>query len=213
MTDVIVAGGGPAGALAAIILARAGARVRVFERARFPRHKLCGDTLNPGALRALDAYVPIEPILARSLPLDGMLLTGPGGVAVRGRYRTGLEGRAIPRTTLDVMLVRHAVDAGVQFDDGVSVHGATCDARGHVMGISVKGANGETQEHRTRMVIAADGRESRLARQLNLLHHPVQADLPADGVALAAGVSSSGVAVGNGMVIVATGNSVVAYTP
>ena len=48
MTDVIVAGGGPAGALAAILLARAGARGRVFERARFPRHKLCAPTPNPG---------------------------------------------------------------------------------------------------------------------------------------------------------------------
>ena len=174
MNDVIVVGAGPAGSLAALILARAGVRVRVFDRARFPRTKLCGDTLNPGALGLLAAYVPIEQLLKRSLRLDGMVLTGPGGVAVRGRYQTGLEGRAIPRATLDVMVVQHAVGAGVQFDDGVSVFGPIRDAHGHVIGVSVKGANGHTHEHRARIVIAADGRESRLARALNLLHHPVQ---------------------------------------
>mgnify|MGYP003488968613 CR=1 FL=1 len=51
--DVIVIGGGPAGAIAALVLARAGVRVRVLDRARFPRFKLCGDSVNPGALAIL----------------------------------------------------------------------------------------------------------------------------------------------------------------
>src|SRR6476660_3070609 len=53
MDDVVIAGAGPAGAFAAAILARAGWRVRLFDRARFPRPKLCGDTLNPGAVALL----------------------------------------------------------------------------------------------------------------------------------------------------------------
>ena len=51
--DVLIAGAGPAGAVAATVLARAGARVLVLDRAQFPRPKLCGDTLNPGALAVL----------------------------------------------------------------------------------------------------------------------------------------------------------------
>ena len=51
--DVLIAGAGPAGTIAATILARAGTRVMVVDRARFPRDKLCGDTLNPGALAVL----------------------------------------------------------------------------------------------------------------------------------------------------------------
>ena len=54
MLDVLIAGAGPAGAIAAMVLARAGARVLVLDRARFPRDKLCGDTLNPGALAVLE---------------------------------------------------------------------------------------------------------------------------------------------------------------
>ena len=50
MLDVLVVGAGPAGAIAALVLARAGARVRLVDRATFPRDKLCGDTVNPGTL-------------------------------------------------------------------------------------------------------------------------------------------------------------------
>ena len=53
MFDVIVCGAGPAGSVAATVLARGGARVLMLDRARFPRDKLCGDTINPGALAIL----------------------------------------------------------------------------------------------------------------------------------------------------------------
>ena len=55
-SDVIVVGAGPAGSIAALVLARAGVRVSLIDRARFPRDKLCGDTLNPGALAILDRH-------------------------------------------------------------------------------------------------------------------------------------------------------------
>ena len=100
MDDVAIAGAGPAGALAAIILARAGLRVRVFDRARFPRHKLCGDTLNPGALEVLRRHMDVSTLIARSDPIQGMLLTGPGGVRVRGDYGGGATGRSVTRSGL-----------------------------------------------------------------------------------------------------------------
>jgi menaquinone-9 beta-reductase len=108
---VIVAGAGPAGALAATILARAGVRVQMVDRDRFPRGKLCGDTLNPGALRVLGLHLPLETLLARALPLDGMILTGPG-VAVVGTYGQGRRGHAVTRRVLDVILVEQALGPG-----------------------------------------------------------------------------------------------------
>jgi len=55
MLDVIIAGAGPAGSVAATLLARAGARVLIVDRETFPRDKLCGDTLNPGVVKLLQS--------------------------------------------------------------------------------------------------------------------------------------------------------------
>jgi menaquinone-9 beta-reductase len=53
MYDLIVIGGGPAGSSAAIICARAGARVLLLERGRFPRHKVCGEFVSAESLDLL----------------------------------------------------------------------------------------------------------------------------------------------------------------
>jgi len=49
--DVLIVGAGPAGATAARTLALAGARVRMLDRARFPRNKPCGGAISMRALR------------------------------------------------------------------------------------------------------------------------------------------------------------------
>jgi flavin-dependent dehydrogenase len=164
--DVIIVGAGPAGALAATILARAGVRVRVFDRATFPRHKLCGDTLNPGALATLAPVIPIAPLVASGWPLAGMRVTGPGAVAIEGRYAEGLRGRSVPRRTLDAYLVQQAATAGAAIEEGVTVSAPRL-ATQTVDGIVTKGSGGDCA-HAARIVIAADGRESRLARALGL---------------------------------------------
>jgi flavin-dependent dehydrogenase len=166
--DVIVAGAGPAGAVAAMMLARAGARVRLFDRVRFPRAKLCGDTLNPGAMRVLASHVSTAVIDERARPLEGMLLTGPYA-EVMGTYPRGLWARALPRRELDNLLLEQALAAGAEFDDNVVVAAPGVDAsRGVVRGVVVKTPDGRRHEHRARLVIAADGRESRLARAAGL---------------------------------------------
>jgi flavin-dependent dehydrogenase len=167
--DVAIAGAGPAGALAAIILARAGLRVRIFDRARFPRPKLCGDTLNPGALGVLQRHLDVSPLIAASDPIEGMLLTGPRGVTVRALYGAGLAGRAITRDVLDQWLVRRAIDAGASFEEHVTVKDVLM--RDHrVAGLTV--INGAPAAHPARMVIAADGRRSTLAIGQGLAHQP-----------------------------------------
>src|ERR1044072_6314565 len=63
--DVIVAGGGPAGSTAAFHLARAGARVALFDRARFPRDKPCGGGITARAFA--QAPVDISPVVEQEV--------------------------------------------------------------------------------------------------------------------------------------------------
>src|SRR5262245_66423841 len=69
--DVLVVGGGPAGAAAAYWLAEAGHDVLVVEKKRFPREKTCGDGLTPRAVAQLEA-MGLGARLAGHLRYDGL---------------------------------------------------------------------------------------------------------------------------------------------
>ena len=170
--DVLIAGGGPAGAIAALVLARGGARVTVFDRARFPREKLCGDTINPGALAILRG-LGLEHTTAGALPIDGMIVSGDRGVRVTGAYSAGQHGLALPRRALDLRLLQAAVAAGARVEEGVLVQQAILsDDGGAVKGLFVRSATGTRQRRLAAVTIAADGAYSRLARGLGLTRTP-----------------------------------------
>jgi flavin-dependent dehydrogenase len=171
MDDVVIAGAGPAGSLAAAILARAGLRVRVFDRARFPRHKLCGDTLNPGALAVLTRHADVSTLVASSDPIHGMMLTGPGGVRVRGAYGGGIAGRSITRQVLDQWLIDRAIEAGAIVEQEVTIRDVAI-ADGRIAGVIVDGGNRKMLTHRARIVLAADGRRSTIAIGRGLSRQP-----------------------------------------
>jgi len=160
--------------VAATVLARAGARVRLLDRATFPRDKLCGDTVNPGAiadLRRLDLAAPVE---AAGLRIEGMRVTGPGGVMIDGHYPDGVYGRALLRRHLDWLLVQQAVAAGVRFEPALPVRRAIVEqsrATSSVDGVIV-GVDGHERALRASVTIAADGRRSTLAFALGLARHP-----------------------------------------
>jgi flavin-dependent dehydrogenase len=153
--------------MAALVLARAGARVRLIDRARFPRDKLCGDTVNPGSLAILDGVGLGDAVRARGLAVRGMIVTG-GGARVATTYPRGITGVAVSRRDLDLLLVEHAVAAGASFDEGVRASGAVMSPDGsRVAGVRITcGA----REHalQARVVIVAEGRASRLASGLGL---------------------------------------------
>ena len=176
MIDVLVVGAGPAGSVAATLLARTGARVRMVDRAMFPRDKLCGDTVNPGTISTLKRLGLAAALESRGLPIDGMRVSGGNGIVVEGRYPGGFSGRAILRRDFDWMLLQDAVNAGVQFEPGVAVRSAIVEG-GCVAGVRVT-VNGKDQgqgsELRAKITIAADGRRSTLAFGLGLASHPIR---------------------------------------
>jgi geranylgeranyl reductase family protein len=151
-TDVIVVGGGPAGAAAAIELRRAGRSVLVVDKARFPRDKCCGDGLTTLALRELEG-LGLEPGAVDDwFDVDGAWLRSPSGREIHvplpddGRYAA-----VVPRLALDDELLRLARSAGADVRDGHGFRDLTQTADHvdvHVDGLGVV---------RTRYVIAADG--------------------------------------------------------
>ena len=173
--DVIVVGAGPAGSIAAMLLARAGARVRLIDRETFPRAKLCGDTVNPGTLAILRRLRASAGVEERGLRIDGMVVTGERGIAIEGRYPHGLHGRALLRRELDWQLLQQAVDAGAMFEPGVAVRGPLVEANGtrRVTGVVLDGRRAE-RRLTARVTIAADGRRSTIAFGLGLARHPAR---------------------------------------
>jgi flavin-dependent dehydrogenase len=170
--DVLVAGGGPAGSIAAFLLARAGARVMIIDRARFPRDKLCGDTINPGALAILDR-LGLSSVTEGGLRIEGMTVSGERGVRVTGDYGGAQHGLSLSRRVLDARLLEAAIAAGAQFEEGILVQRPLTTGDGRtVQGLEVKTPAGPAERRHASITIAADGAHSRIARAVRLARIP-----------------------------------------
>lgn len=123
MADLIVIGGGPAGAAAAIEGTRMGLDVVVLDKAQFPRDKCCGDGLTANALRQLDA-LELDPASVPSWNvIDDVVLVDPAGRSrtfplPRGKGQFAAVAR---RNELDVALLRRARSVGATVHEEAEV--------------------------------------------------------------------------------------------
>jgi geranylgeranyl reductase family protein len=115
MCDVLVVGGGPAGAAAAIRAAAAGLSVVVCDKASFPRDKTCGDGLTTTALRLLER-LGLDPATVDGWETVGeVVLRSPSGRVVELPLPTdGLYAAVAPRSTLDAALLSVAAGRGAE---------------------------------------------------------------------------------------------------
>jgi menaquinone-9 beta-reductase len=162
--DAVVVGAGPAGAAAAITLARAGRRVTVVDKATFPRDKICGDGLTTGALRLLEDLGLRPDAVPSWQRVDDIVVCGPAGHEVtfplpRGR---GTYAAVARRTDLDAALVAVARDAGVAVVEGRACTGAREDTDGVV--VEVEGL----PPIEAGFAVAADGMWSPVRKHLGL---------------------------------------------
>ena len=113
--DALVIGGGPAGSIAAHVLATGGARVALVDKATFPRDKACGDLVGPRGLQVLaDLGIPMP----AGRDVGDMVVAGPTGRLVHLPCAGGLtypgHGTAVTRTVFDAALHEAALEAGAE---------------------------------------------------------------------------------------------------
>jgi len=166
--DVLVVGGGPAGSIAALVLARAGASVAVVDKARFPRDKACGDLVGPRGLQVLADLGVEEPA---GIDLGDMVVIGPSGRRVLLPSADGItypgRARAVTRTVFDDRLRQAALDAGARPVEGRAA--APLGPDGDLRGFAVEAVGGATRRLTADFVLGADGATSHVARVAGLV--------------------------------------------
>ena len=166
--DVIIAGGGPAGASAAIHLARGGVRALLVEQKKFPRAKLCGEFISP------ECQAHFEKLGVAG----GMFASGPALLQETVFYSTKGHHVAVPskwfsggrpalglsRAVMDEVLLRSAQDVGVHVHEGASIAEPLLDGN-RVVGVRVK-LDGSYHDFHAPVTIDATGRARILSRKL-----------------------------------------------
>jgi geranylgeranyl reductase family protein len=163
--DVAIVGGGPAGSVCAALCAVAGLRTVLIEREKFPREKVCGDCLNPECW----------PIL-RQLGVDQRVRESPHATLASVAF-VGLRDRcmeiglpqsedaeiAIKRSVFDFLLLDRARQLGAEIWETSTL-------------TSLEKTNGDWKltiadglACRAQVLVAADGRNSTVARGCGLL--------------------------------------------
>jgi len=175
--EVIVVGGGPAGASTAWALAREGVDVLVLDRAKFPRDKVCAEYLSPQASRILSDMGVLDEIESMNpAHLRGMRVIAPNGAVADGEFVSSHgfrgfrdRGLAIRRTILDEIVLRGARKAGARVEESIRVIDLTRNGGRRVSGVKVLDSGGTERTLRAQYVVGADGLRSVVGRRLGLV--------------------------------------------
>lgn len=169
---MIIVGAGPAGAVTALLLARAGVDVLLLDRASFPRSKPCGDCLSSGATAILRRLGVLDLVVARPhARLRGWRIVAPDGNSFEAGFNVTEDtagadpvaagcALSVERAVLDAVLVQAAILAGARFERQTVIDVAR-DATGTVAGVIIR--NGVRF---AAVTVGADGLRSIVAKRL-----------------------------------------------
>ncbi len=176
--DVVIVGGGPSGSACAYWLARAGWSVCLIEKKTFPREKTCGDGLTPRSVFQLQEMGLEGAVAAHGHRYNGLRAFGFGATLAMPwpeHPKFPNYGYTITRFNLDGLVAEHAQKHGATLLNGVEVVDLlepTASSSGGLMGargVVIKQKDtATTSEVRARYVVAADGQNSRIGRELGV---------------------------------------------
>ncbi|MBM0231396.1 tryptophan 7-halogenase [Micromonospora sp. STR1_7] len=168
--DVIVIGGGPAGATTAGLLAKAGRRVLVLDRERFPRYHI-GESLIPAVMRPMEELGLTERLDARGFErkYGGTLVWGNNQIPWNfsfikgGPYAYAYHTR---RADFDALILDRARELGAYVLEDATVKEPISED-GRVVGVTftVRGAEQQVRQARAHLVVDASGQARVLSRR------------------------------------------------
>ncbi len=171
MYDVAIIGGGPAGSTAAALLARAGRRVIVFEREKFPRFHI-GESLLPFSMKAFTRLGLHEKFLRAGFmkKFGGEIVGACSESGTKFYFKDGYRSQTdhayqVTRGDFDKVLLDHAAECGAEVHEETSVDRVEFSNDEVELGIK---CNGSFHSIRARYVIDASGRTSVLGRKFKI---------------------------------------------
>lgn len=169
--DVIVVGGGPAGSSCAAFCAAAGLKTVVLERARFPREKVCGDCLNPACWPILERLGVGHRVRALAhAVLEQLQFISASGFTLKYPLPAGVCPEiAVQRLHFDHLLLTRAAELGAEIREDAAVTSLDDQTRGNDGCWRIQTTAGSITGRR---LVAADGRNSTVARLLGALPAP-----------------------------------------
>ena len=173
--DVVVIGAGPAGSTCSGLLAQREMKVLLVDKASFPRDKICGDCINPKCWEIFDLLGVSDEIRLNGEMVNDIKIAGDSGeiVSIPTRSRSNEFGApfvAMKRSVLDSILVKRAIHNGVAFMESTSLESVQqTNGESSAWHVGMRSSNGKNFAVTGRYLVAADGRNSRVASLLTPL--------------------------------------------
>jgi flavin-dependent dehydrogenase len=169
--DVAIIGGGPAGSTAATLLAKAGRRVIVFERERFPRFHI-GESLLPFSIQTFDRLGVREKLDRTFLPKFGGEIMAPCGTrGMKFYFKDGYRSERdrayqVTRSDFDKLLLDHSRENGAEVHEETEVKVVNFVADG--VKIDIENSNSARSTIEARYLLDCSGRQTTLGSFFNL---------------------------------------------
>ncbi len=160
--QILIVGGGVAGASLAIRLAKKGLEVLVVEKDKFPRHKLCGEFVSPECLlhfESLGVLDSMQEIEGESIRETRFFSENGNGVSVPSEwFYNGEQGAlGISRSEMDFRLLQKASECGAEVLENSRFIGISIENE-QIRAVAVKNNLGEMTRIKAKLIIDATGR-------------------------------------------------------